>query len=165
MAHLNRPCAVWVIADVLSMQPNESILEVGFGPGVGIECLVKVSAVRVSGVDSSDEMVAQARARNAKAVADGRVDLRLGSVERLPFDDGRFDAALAINSMQVWPDAVGGLREVKRVLKHGGRIGLGFTPHSGQAKSGVTDLLARAGLADVRPIDSPHGFCALASKG
>jgi hypothetical protein len=44
MAHSNRRCVVWVIADVLRIQANESILEVGFGPGVGIECLVKAGA-------------------------------------------------------------------------------------------------------------------------
>jgi ubiquinone/menaquinone biosynthesis C-methylase UbiE len=164
MARANRQCAAWVIADVLRIQPSDNVLEVGFGPGVGIECLVRASAANVAGVDPSDEMVAQAKARNGNAVGQGRVDLRLGSVERLPFNDDTFDAALAINSMQVWPDAVGGLREMRRVLKRGGRIALGFTPHSGQSKGGVTDLLESAGFADARLIDSEHGFCVLATK-
>jgi ubiquinone/menaquinone biosynthesis C-methylase UbiE len=164
MARMNRPCVSWVIADVLRIQPNDSVLEVGFGPGVGIECLVEASAANVAGVDPSEEMVGQARRRNANALAQGRVDLRLGSAERLPFDDDTFDAALAINSMQVWPDALTGLREMRRVLERGGRIALGFTPHSGQSKAGLTDLLASAGFADPRLIDSEHGFCALGTK-
>ena len=62
----------------------------------------------------------QATARNAAAVESGRIELRLGSVEAMPFEDNTFDKALAINSMQVWPDAVAGLREIWRVLKpHG----------------------------------------------
>jgi ubiquinone/menaquinone biosynthesis C-methylase UbiE len=73
-------------------------------------------------------MVGQARARDATAVAHGQVDLRHGSVAHLPFADDTFDAALAINSMQVWPDAIGGLREMRRVVKRFGRIALGFTP-------------------------------------
>jgi ubiquinone/menaquinone biosynthesis C-methylase UbiE len=40
-----------------------------------------------------------------KAIESGRVDLRYGSVESLSFEDNTFDKALAINSMQVWPDA------------------------------------------------------------
>ena len=61
-------------------------------------------------------MVEQATARNVKAIESGRVDLRHGSVECLPFEDNT-DKALAINSMQVWPDAVAGLQEMRRVLK------------------------------------------------
>jgi SAM-dependent methyltransferase len=137
MARMNRGCVTWVITDVLRILPNDSALEVGFGPGVGIECLVKASAAKVARVDASDEMVGQARARNANALAQGGVDLRLGSVERLPFDDHTFDAALAINSMQVWPDPVGGLREIRRVLKRSGRIALA-SPDAGRRSRGCS---------------------------
>jgi len=83
--------------------------------------------------------------RNTQAIASGRVDLRHGAVERLPFDDHTFDKTLAINAMQVWPDAVAGLREMRRVLKTGGRIALGFTPYAGQPQSGVPDHVGKVG--------------------
>ena len=35
----------------------------------------------------------------------------------MPFEDEAFDLALAINSMQVWPDRVAGLREIRRVIE------------------------------------------------
>jgi ubiquinone/menaquinone biosynthesis C-methylase UbiE len=73
-------------------------------------------------------MVAQATARNSDAVAGGRVDLRHGTAQALPFAEGTFDKAVAINSMQAWPDAGSGLREIRRVLKAGGKVALGFTP-------------------------------------
>ena len=60
-----------------------------------------------------------------------RIDLRRGSAERLQFDNDTFDKAVAINSMQVWPDAVAGLREIRRVTRSDGRIALGFTRYSG----------------------------------
>jgi ubiquinone/menaquinone biosynthesis C-methylase UbiE len=105
MARANRQCAAWVI-DLLGIQPNDRVLEVGFGPGVGIQLLVRsVSGRYIAGVDPSEEMVQQAKARNVKAIESGRVDLRYGSVESLSFEDNTFDKALAINSMQVWPDA------------------------------------------------------------
>src|SRR5262245_10908746 len=78
MARANRQCAAWVIYDVLRVQPGDGVLEVGFGPGVAIEQLVGASAARIAGVDPSEEMVAQARARNATAIANGRADLRIG---------------------------------------------------------------------------------------
>jgi ubiquinone/menaquinone biosynthesis C-methylase UbiE len=109
-------------------------------------------------------MVAQATARNSDAVAGGRVDLRHGTAQALPFADGTFDKAAAINSMQVWPDAGSGLREIHRVLKAGGKVALGFTPYSGQPKNGVTELLTAAGFTEVQTVDRRNLFCVLASK-
>jgi hypothetical protein len=40
MARTNQQCNAWVI-DLLSIQPHDSVLEVGFGPGVGIELLAR----------------------------------------------------------------------------------------------------------------------------
>jgi ubiquinone/menaquinone biosynthesis C-methylase UbiE len=105
MARMNRKMAASAI-DLLGIRPSDHVLEVGFGPGVGIQLLTeKAPSGRVVGVDPSIEMVAQATARNAAAIKAGRVDLREGSVERLPFEDEIFDCALAVNSMQVWPDS------------------------------------------------------------
>ena len=150
---------------LLAVQPDDRVLEVGFGPGVGIEALTRAApAGRVAGVDCSKEMVEQATARNADAIERGLVDLRHGSVEALPFDDGAFDAALAINSLQVWPDARVGLREIGRVLRPGGRMALGFTPYSGQPRAGITDLVSAVGFAAARLVETEHGFCVLARK-
>jgi ubiquinone/menaquinone biosynthesis C-methylase UbiE len=164
MARMNRAAAAQVIA-LLDVQPGDKVLEIGFGPGVGIGLLAQ-RAPRgcVAGVDPSREMVAQATARNAAAIRAGRVDLRQGSVDRLPFADGAFDKVVAINSMQVWPDAAAGLREVRRVLERGGHVALGFTPHSGQAKSEVAGALTAAGFADARTVDGQDVFCVIASK-
>jgi ubiquinone/menaquinone biosynthesis C-methylase UbiE len=153
------------VAGLLDVQPGDSVLEVGFGPGVVVGRLSDLaSAGRVAGVDPSREMVAQARARNAAAIRSGRVDLRHGSVESLPFGPGDFDKALAVNSMQVWPDRATGLREIGRVLRPGGKVALGFTPYSGQPKEGLMELLTAAGFAQVRLVEMDGGFCVLATK-
>ena len=128
MARMNADCGAWV-SDLLEVAPNDSVLEVGFGPGLVIQRLSNLAAAgRVAGIDQSWEMVEQARARNATAIQSDRVDLRHGSVESLPFDDNSIDKAVAINSMQVWPDAVAGLREIRRVMKPGGSR-LALRPH------------------------------------
>jgi ubiquinone/menaquinone biosynthesis C-methylase UbiE len=104
MARMNRDAAAQII-EMLDVRPDDGVLEVGFGPGVGIQLLLhRVPAGSVAGIDYSQEMVRQAAARNAAALHNRRVDLRYGSVERLPFADEAFDKALAINSMQAWPD-------------------------------------------------------------
>jgi ubiquinone/menaquinone biosynthesis C-methylase UbiE len=106
----------------------------------------------------------QARARNATALQSSHVDLRHGSVESLPFGDNRFDKALAITSMQVWPDAVAGLREMRRVMKPGGKIALGFTPYSGQPNQGLEETLIAAGFTKAQVVETGKGFCVLATK-
>jgi len=73
MARTNQQCAAWVI-DLLDIHPHDRVLEFGFGPGVGVELLAQsASAGHVAGVDSSEEMVEQATARNVKAIESGRV--------------------------------------------------------------------------------------------
>jgi ubiquinone/menaquinone biosynthesis C-methylase UbiE len=164
MARTNASAAAQVV-DLLDVRPGDKVLEIGFGPGIGIQVLAERSpAAHVTGIDLSPEMLDQAAARNANAVRDGRVDLERGSAESLPFPDESFDKAFAINSMQVWPDAVSGLREVRRVLKPGGKIVLGFTVNSGQPKSGVAESLTAAGFTNARMVDGKDLFCVTASK-
>ena len=164
MARANRKCAAWVI-DLLDVQPSDKVLEVGFGPGVGIQLLTSsASAGYVAGVDPSKEMVAQATTRNKKAIERGRVDLRHGPVASLPFADNAFDKALAINSMQVWPDPAAGLREMRRVMKPAARVALGFTAHSGQPNRGLTEILVAAGFTKANVVEKEKWFCALALK-
>jgi ubiquinone/menaquinone biosynthesis C-methylase UbiE len=162
MARTNDACGAWVTG-LLNLAPDESVLEVGFGPGTAISRLSDLAA-HVAGVDPSREMVAQARARNAIGLRDGRVELRLGLVADLPFAADTFDKAMAINSMQIWPDAVAGLREMRRVLKSGGTIALGFTPYSGQRNEGLTEKLSAAGFTKPRVVAKDNNFCALATK-
>lgn len=164
MARTNVRIYQWAI-ELLDVQPSDRILEIGFGPGVGIQLLASsVSSGWVAGVDPSEEMVEQARVRNANHLGTSRVDLLRGSVASLPFENASFDKALAVNSMHVWPDAIAGLAEIRRVLKPGGRIVLGFTRHSGQAKEGLAEALTAAGFANACVVDKDGDFCAIATN-
>jgi ubiquinone/menaquinone biosynthesis C-methylase UbiE len=164
MARLNRAAAAKVI-DLLDVQPTDHVLEIGFGPGVGIELLaLRVSNGSVAGIDPSREMVGQATGRNAQIIAAGRVELRQGTVDHLPFADGAFDKVLSINSMQVWPDAVAGMREVWRVLKAGGRVALGFTPYAGHSNEAVIGALMVAGFDEPRVANNWEVSCVIGAK-
>jgi len=62
MAHTNADCGAWV-TELLEIGSCDSVLEVGFGPGVIIQRLSKLAAAgHIAGIDPSQEMVAQARA-------------------------------------------------------------------------------------------------------
>jgi len=164
MARSNRGIATRVI-ELLDIHPDDEVLEVGYGPGVAIQLIAaKLSSGKVAGIDCSAVMMQQATARNADAVESGRIELHLGLVEAMPFEDNTFDKALAINSMQAWSGAIRGLREIWRVLKPRGRVALGFTPYSGQAKEGLTAALEAAGFSGVRMLDLNGDFSVLAVK-
>jgi hypothetical protein len=66
--------------------------------------------------------------------------------------------------MQVWTDAMIGLRSMRRLIKVGGKIALGFTHHSGQSSTGLTEMLTTAGFTEAHLIKTDRGFCVLATK-
>lgn len=111
--------------ELLDLRPEDFVLEVGFGPGVSIARAAQLaSSGRVVGIDRSPLMLRQATRRNAKAIAAGRVELRLGSAERLPELAVRFDKVFAVNVYMFWDDAVAVLRGLRDVMRPGGEIAL-----------------------------------------
>jgi ubiquinone/menaquinone biosynthesis C-methylase UbiE len=153
------------VAEKLQIHPADYVLEVGFGSGLVIECLTRLaSAGHVAGIDPSPVMVAQGCFRNAAAIERGQVELLRASVDNLPFDEDVFDEGLTINSMQVWPDAQAGLREILRVLKPGGSFAFGFTPYARQRPDGLTETLTAAGFANAQLSVIATGFYVLAKK-
>jgi SAM-dependent methyltransferase len=160
MAHRgsNRTRNKWA-AGLLDVQPEDRVLEIGFGPGIAIEEMAR-RATRglVVGLDHSDVMVRQATRRNAAAVRAGRVELRLGSAEDVSAFDEPFDRILAVNSLMFWDDPVARLKELRSLLRPGGRIAIAFQPRgpgstdetAARAGQDIAAHFATAGFTDVR---------------
>jgi SAM-dependent methyltransferase len=175
MAHRrsNRKRNVWA-AGLLDVQPDDRVLELGFGPGIAIEATAR-RATRglVVGVDHSEVMVRQATRRNRAAVRAGRVDLRLGSAEELPAFDAPFDKILAVNSLMFWDDPVARLKELRARLRPGGRIAIAYQPRgpqatdetAGRAGEEIAGHFTTAGFTDVRvetlPLKPTNVVCVL----
>ena len=94
------------------------LLDVGCGTGKNLEMLRTIA--RAEGVDVSDDALAFCKQR-------GLTDVRKGEIEGLPYADGEFDIVTAFDVIEHLDDDVGGLREMMRVLKPGGR-GVFFVP-------------------------------------
>jgi SAM-dependent methyltransferase len=154
----NRQRNVWVVG-LLDVHPHDQVLEIGFGPGVAVRELARrATSGLVVGIDHSEVMVRQARRRNATAVRAGRVDLRLGNAEHLPTFDAPFDKILAVNSLMFWDDPVDRLVELRRLLRPGGLVAIGYQPRgpgasdetAAQAGCDMAEQFATAGFTDVR---------------
>lgn len=115
------------VVEALEIAPDDAVLEVGSGPGRALAMVAaRATSGFVAGIDISAVMVAQARRRHAAMVRAGRVELRQAGVSRIPYPDGRFDKALAVNTYQFWPAPPDDLRELRRVLRPGGLLALGL---------------------------------------
>jgi SAM-dependent methyltransferase len=107
--------------ELLGVRPGERIMEAGYGPGVLVALLLDAGAT-VAGADPSPQMCALARCRNHAAVTEGRADLRVGTAERTGLSDAAFDAAVSVNNVPMWSDLAAGMRELRRVVRPGGRV-------------------------------------------
>jgi len=94
------------------------ILDVGCGTGANLLMLSKYGDAE--GVDVSEDALAFCRERGIKNV-------KLGAAEKLPYEDGTFDLVTALDVVEHLDDDLGGLREMRRVLRPGGRVLL-FVP-------------------------------------
>jgi ubiquinone/menaquinone biosynthesis C-methylase UbiE len=107
----------------MAILPTDNIIELGFGKGGLIKTIAAtVKQGFVAGVDPSHQMWEIARRRNRRSINSRRVDLRVCDPALLPWEQGRFDKAIAVNSYQTWPAPGDVLRGVRRVLRPGGAI-------------------------------------------
>jgi ubiquinone/menaquinone biosynthesis C-methylase UbiE len=165
----------WTIAQ-LTVHPSDRCLDVGCGPGALIHALAKYTFDGlVAGIDTSPLMLMQATRRNAQLIQRGRVQLQRASALALPFADATFDIALSANSVQLWPNQLAGVTEMRRVLKPGGQIAIVLQPvwvkTNEEVKALGEDLLqllsttgfhaTRCEFRAMKPIDS---VCALAVR-
>jgi SAM-dependent methyltransferase len=154
----NRRRNVWAVS-LLDVGSRDRVLEIGFGPGIAIREISRIATEGyVCGVDHSERMLRQASRRNAAAIAAGRVDLRLASVDELPAFGVAFDRILAVNTVLFWHRPVRSFAELRRLLRPGGRIAVAHQPR-GRGATGATasakgDEIAAdlkgAGFIDVR---------------
>ena len=97
-------------------------LEVGPGPGyLGLEWLKKTEGTRLKGLEISEDMIAIAK-RNAKEYGFlDKVEYYKGDAQKMPFEDGYFDAVFTNGSLHEWSHPEKIMDEIARVLKPSGR--------------------------------------------
>jgi len=148
----------WAVS-LLDLRPQDCVLEIGFGPGVGIRMLSdRATEGAVYGVDHSPLMARAAFRRNRGAVEAGLVDLRVASAARLPTFDRSLDKVLDVNTFQFWDDPIAVLVELKRLMNPGGVVAIAHQPRSADAVrqdaidagARIAESLATAGFCEVK---------------
>ncbi|MCP5050731.1 MAG: class I SAM-dependent methyltransferase [bacterium] len=115
--------------DLMDIQTNDHILEIGFGNGAFIRDIVnKARNVSYWGIDISDVMVEEAVGRNKKLIAKGIVNIKKSGLEPVPYDDETFDRIVTINTIYFWENPGQNAREIYRVLKKNGKLFISIRP-------------------------------------
>lgn len=94
------------------------LIDVACGPGV-VTAALAPAAASVVAFDATEEMLAKAKARCAKAGL-RNVEFRSGDAERLPFADAQFDGAVTRAALHHFADPQRAIGEIFRVLRSGG---------------------------------------------
>jgi ubiquinone/menaquinone biosynthesis C-methylase UbiE len=130
---------------MIALRPGDAVLDVGCGSG--LDALLAARAVgaagRVTGLDMTPEAIQLARGA-ARRVGARNVTFDVGVAEQLPYPGGSFDVILSnnvVNNCAV--DKLAVLREMQRVLKPGGQLGMADMmvaepiPDDGRAEIGL----------------------------
>lgn len=116
----------WRRRAVESMRPYAptSILDVATGTGDLAIAALALNPASVVGVDLSEKMLSVGQAKVAELGVGDRVELTVGDGAHLPFEDARFDAVMCAYGIRNFGDLRAGLREMRRVLRPGGRLAI-----------------------------------------
>ena len=107
-----------------AIKPSDRVLDVGTGTGVvALQAAARTGAGgRVDGIDLSAGMLAAARAKAEKLGLADRVSFTAMDAEKLEFADETFDVVVSLYALLHFPDPLAALKEIRRVLKPGGRV-------------------------------------------
>ena len=100
------------------VSPGDRVLDACCGTGDLALADLHAGGARVTGLDFSERMLERARAKSRE------VEWVQGDALALPFADGTFDAATVGFGVRNLDDLEAGLRELRRVLRQGGRLGI-----------------------------------------
>lgn len=152
---------VLAAVDAAGAGADSTVVDIGFGGGVGLRALLAVSD-HVHGVEVSTTMIDAARTAFADSIEYGRLTLHEAPMDALPFDDAAVDAIVSTNTIYFIDDLDAAFRETARVLRPGGRFAVGIgdpermaamavTSHGFRLRQpdGVADSLRDAGFTSV----------------
>ena len=160
------------VAKILKPQPEDDILDVGCGNGFFLKNYT-LKAHSITGIDLSELSVELAIKKNKERVVGRTAVFVQGEASKLPWKDGHFSAVTSMGSFLGFPEPLGSLKEMYRVLRPGGRavISVEWNAEDGldhaktvkkhglrmYTEGDMRNMLKEAGYSDIT-VDYAKGF-------
>ena len=115
------------VNEVMSVQADDHILEIGFGTGKLIHEMAKqIDRGLIEGVDFSKTMVSIAQKRNKKHIASGKVKIARGNFEEMSYEKEGFNKICSVNTIYFWTDPANTTKKIANILKPGDKFVAAF---------------------------------------
>jgi ubiquinone/menaquinone biosynthesis C-methylase UbiE len=108
------------LADLLTVAPEDHILDIGSGIGGPARYIARRFGARITGIDLTAEFCEVARQLTQMLGLEDRLDFKQGDATAMPFADASFDGAYSMNVSMNIADKAGFYAEIHRVLRPGG---------------------------------------------
>ena len=107
----------------IKVEKNSTVLDIGCGGGRTVNRLAHLASDgKVYGMDYSQDCVNWSTDYNKEFIDKGKVEIIKGSVEKIPFEDNKFENIFAVETIYFWPSLSESFKEVRRVLKYTGKF-------------------------------------------
>jgi ubiquinone/menaquinone biosynthesis C-methylase UbiE len=105
----------------LDLQPHNKLLEIGYGPGIGIDMIAKICPTcTIHGIDFSNLMYNRASNYNKQYINAGRVQLQHGDFLKVPVAHNDYDKIFCLTVVYFWNELRAPFEKVFSLLKKGG---------------------------------------------
>lgn len=145
----NRPAYENILRDLM-IQSSDKILEIGYGPGVGISLVSnRTKTNEIYGIDYSELMYKRASKKNIRFIEDNRVHLMFGDFVETELNTTGFDKIFCINVVYFWDNLQKPFEKVNSLLKEDGT----FCIYMAGKEELTKDKIAQDGIFNKYTID------------
>ena len=119
--------------------PNLRVLEIGFGPGVGIKYYLNKYDILIDGVDFSKLMYREAARRNKEYLQSKRLTLHYEDFQFIDLPMNAYDRIIFANVLYFWDDLHSVFRKIMNLLKENGKLTFYMSDKRALDKNKVAD--------------------------